>query len=203
MAEQDCAHPSGASTRPPPVVSRVTFVGGDSGEWAVERIDAIRGLSLGRVLTVQKVEGSEFMVAEGGAWALRGVRSNERYLQRQEKVELTKIQADLGRPGYDCAALIPMSKSKAWWELPQDERRAILEERSHHIATGSQYLPAIARRLFHGRDLGADFDFLTWFEFAARDRGAFDELVGTLRRTEEWQYVEREVDLRLNRREPG
>src|SRR2546428_7160638 len=31
------------------------------------------------------------------------------------------------------------------------------------------YLPAIARRLYHCRDLGEPFDFLTWFEYAPAD----------------------------------
>jgi hypothetical protein len=42
---------------------------------------------------------------------------------------------------------------------------------------------------------------LIWFEFAEGDAGTFDELVGRLRDTEEWSYVEREVEIRL-RREP-
>jgi len=61
------------------------------------------------------------------------------------------------------------------------------------------YLPEIARRLHHARDLGEPFDFLTWFEFRAEDEGRFDELVARLRATEEWRYVEREVDVRLAR----
>ena len=83
--------------------------------------------------------------------------------------------------------------------LPQEERRAILEEGSKHIAIGLDYLPAVARRLHHSRDLGEPFDFLTWFEFAPADLGAFDELLGRLRATEEWAYVDREVDIRLER----
>jgi hypothetical protein len=43
------------------------------------------------------------------------------------------------------------------------------------------------------------FDFLTWFEFAEGDIGAFDELVGRLRDSEEWQFVDREVEVRLRR----
>jgi chlorite dismutase len=93
-----------------------------------------------------------------------------------------------------------LSKTLAWWNLSQDERREVLEERSHHIATGLRYLPAIARRLHHGRDLGEPFDFLTWFEYAPQDAGAFERLVALLRATEEWNYVEREVDIRLTRR---
>jgi len=86
-----------------------------------------------------------------------------------------------------------------WWELSQDERREIFEERSRHIATGLEYLPAVARRLHHGRDLGEPFDFLTWFEYAPEDAAGFEELVGRLRETDEWRYVAREVDIRLAR----
>jgi len=95
--------------------------------------------------------------------------------------------------------LIPISKSAAWWALPQDERREIFEERSHHIATGLDYLPAVARRLYHGHDLGEPFDFLTWFEYAPADAEAFEQLVGRLRQIEHWTYVDREVDIRLVR----
>ena len=106
-------------------------------------------------------------------------------------------QAPLGRPEATAAALIAITKSQEWWDLAQDERRAILEDRSHHIAIGLDYLPAIARRLAHGRDRQEEFDFLTWFEFAPSDAGAFDELLARLRATEEWSYVEREVEIRL------
>ena len=43
------------------------------------------------------------------------------------------------------------------------------------------------------------FDFLTWFEFAPSDSQAFDKLVAELRASEEWTYVDREVDIRLVR----
>lgn len=75
----------------------------------------------------------------------------------------------------------------------------VFEDGSHHIATGVEYLPAVARRLHHARDLGEEFDFLTWFEFAPGDADAFEELVARLRATEEWRYVDREVDIRLSR----
>src|SRR5207245_640992 len=82
-------------------------------------------------------------------------------------------------------------------EMAQDERRAIFEEDSHHIAIGLEYLPAIARRLYHCRDLGEPFDFLTWFEYAPADAAPFDQLVARLHKTREWDYVEREIDIRL------
>jgi chlorite dismutase len=132
---------------------------------------------------------------------LRGITSNERYVTREEKQQLVATQEGLGRPASTCAALIPIRKRAAWWLLPQDERRRILEERSAHVQTGLRYLPAVARRLHHCRDLGTPepFDFLTWFEFAPSDAPAFDRLVAELRATEEWQFVEREVDIRLTR----
>jgi chlorite dismutase len=138
-------------------------------------------------------------IAGNSEWVLRGVPSHERYVVRREHEELASRQPPLGRPEATRAALIPIRKSAEWWGLPQDERRAIFEERSHHIQTGMAYLPAVARRLLHCRDLLEPFDFLTWFEYAPVDEPAFDELVERLRATEEWRYVQREIDIRLER----
>ncbi len=135
-----------------------------------------------------------------GGLTLRGVASNIRYATRAELTELRAVQEDLGRPAATCAALIPITKSAAWWALSQDERRAIFEDQSKHNATGLRYLPQIARKLYHGRDLGEPFDFLTWFEFAPEHEGLFDDLVRALRASPEWAYVTREVDIRLRRR---
>jgi chlorite dismutase len=97
--------------------------------------------------------------------------------------------------------LIPIRKSAEWWSLSQDERRRVFEEQSAHVATGLRFLPAVARRLHHCRDLGPDepFDFLTWFEYAPGDAAAFDDLVAQLRASPEWRFVTREVDIRLVR----
>jgi hypothetical protein len=43
------------------------------------------------------------------------------------------------------------------------------------------------------------FDFLTWFEFAPADERRFDELIAMLRATEEWTFIDREVDIRVER----
>src|SRR5207244_4127762 len=123
------------------------------------------------------LEGSDGVhVASHTTWVLRGVTSHDRYVAAEERTALAAHRAPLGRPSATAAALIPIRKKSVWWELPQDERRAIFEERSHHIARSLTYLPQIARRLHHGRDLLEPFDFLTWFEFAPRDMAAFDEL---------------------------
>lgn len=74
-----------------------------------------------------------------------------------------------------------------------------MEDKSQHTQTGMKYLPAIARKLFHSRDIGEPFDFLTWFEYAPADADAFEELLDTFRKTEEWSYVDREIDIRLEK----
>jgi len=185
----------------------VTFVGGDSGSWSVDRIVALKGAPLEPVEMVAILEGSRSPAGPNASWALRGVTSHEHYVIAAERHALAERQAPLGRTASTAAALIPIRKSAQWWELPQDERRAIFEDRSHHIARSLPYLPRIARRLHHSRDLGEPFDFITWFEFAPRDAAAFDELAGMMRATEEWTYVEREVEIRLTRgrrlRDPG
>jgi chlorite dismutase len=180
-------------------LARVSFVAAATGEWRIERIRGVRGEPLAVAGALTRIEAADFAAPVDAAWSLRGVRSNERYVESREKQQLAGIQEGLGRPASLRGALIPICKSDAWWQLAQDERRAIFEQRSEHIAIGSRYLPAIARRLYHARDLGEPFDFLTWFEFSAADAGAFDDLVGRLRETEEWKYVVREVEVRVTR----
>ena len=175
------------------------FVGGNIGMWRVERIQAITGSTLPLVPRLSIFESNQTATAEGSIWLLRGVSSYERYVHKTERSTLVAQQAELGRLEAIRATLIPIKKSPAWWELAQDERRAIFEERSHHITLGLKYVARIARRLYHSYDLGEPFDFLTWFEYAPEDAGAFEDLVGSLRGTEEWTYVEREVDIRLAR----
>ena len=181
----------------PPLI--VAFAGGSAGGWSIERLETVAGSPLASASRLEMVEGRGAARPAGDAvWVLRGVTSNERYVTSGEHRELA-VQEPLGRAGSTRAALIPVKKSEAWWDLAQDERRRIFEESSHHIAISLEYLPAVARRLHHGRDLGEPFDFLTWFEFAPEHAVAFEELVGRLRATEEWTYVEREIDLRLAR----
>lgn len=181
---------------PPPLL--VTFAAGPVGSWRVERVETMIGEGLSAAARLAVVEGPG-AVPPDAAWALRGTTSNTRYTRRAELDALAARQEGLSRPQATRAALIPIRKSEAWWALAQDERRAILEEQSRHIAIGLEYLPAVARRLHHGRELGEPFDFLTWFEFAPEHEAAFDELVRRLRASEEWRYVEREVEIRLAR----
>jgi chlorite dismutase len=180
------------------LLSPTWFVAGETGSWRILRVEAVKGDSLPAARRLS-VCGPGDDVAGAARWSLQGVVGHARYVQSQEKAALGAVQPALGRESATCAAFIPIRKSAAWWELAQDERRAILEERSHHIAEGMKYLPAIARRLYQSRELGEPFDFLTWFEFAPEHADAFEQLTALLRRSEEWAYVEREVDIRLSR----
>jgi chlorite dismutase len=178
----------------------VTFSAGVSGPWQIDRINAVTGDSLPPAARLSVHEGDRTPAAS--SWTLRGVTSNTRYANRTEVAALHEAQEGLGRPHATRAALIPIRKTEAWWALAQDERRAIFEERSRHIAIGLDYLPAVSRRLHHSRELGEPFDFLTWFEYAPEHAEAFEDMVGRLRETEEWRYVDREVDIRLTRAAP-
>jgi len=178
-----------------------TFVGGDSGTWTVIARKTVIGEPLPLVKRLDIIIGGLEELPEGAQWMLRGVTSNERYVTRSEKDQLATKQVSIGRPEATHAALIPIRKNAKWWALTQDERRAIFEERSHHVQTGLKYLPAIARRLHHCRDLGENqpFDFITLFDYAPADATAFEDMVAELRTTEEWKYVEREIDIRVVR----
>lgn len=177
-----------------------SYVGGNDGIWQVQRCETIVGEGLPLVPRLNVLNRLATGPEAGGRWVLQGFTSNVRYAERGEITQLRSRQEGLNRPQASCAALIPIRKSPAWWALSQDERRAVFETESHHTAIGLEYLPAIARQLHHSRDLGEPFDFLTWFEFAPEHRSAFDQLLVQLRASKEWAYVEREVDIRLERK---
>lgn len=146
-----------------------TFVGRAAGPWRVLRMAAVAGPGLDAVERLSVVEDGP---PPPSTWRLRSFGSNHRYTTRAELDALNRTQPGLGRPEATCAG---------------------------HNAIGLDYLPGVARRLLHCRDLGEPRDFLTWFEFAPGDAPAFDALLRRLRGTPEWAYVEREVEIRLER----
>lgn len=172
------------------------FIGGTEGPWKVTHIATICGAPFTMVSAID-IQPHTSNLASLGTWVLTGFTSNIRYAEKEERAQLAAVQPDLGRPQATLAALIPLRKREEWWNLAQDERRNIFEAQSHHTATGLKYLPAIARKLYHCRDLGQPFDFLTWFEFAPEDEEKFNELLVSLRSSEEWKYIDREIDIRL------
>ncbi len=174
------------------------FIGGDSGPWKVTKMNTLKGLPLEKVSHIKRQPNS-ILKSNEGTWALKGVISNLRYTEKGEKEKLIALQEDIGRASATHMAMIPMRKSESWWALAQDERRKIFENKSHHTQTGLKYLPEIARKLYHSRDLGEPFDFITFFEFKPEHANYFDELLGYLRSTEEWTFVDREIDIRMIR----
>jgi chlorite dismutase len=100
--------------------------------------------------------------------------SNVRYAQSWEVNQLADVQESLARHKGTYSALIPIRKSAAWWNLAQDERRAIMEEQSRHIGIVMEYLPEISRKLFHSRALGEPSDFLTWLVLSTTERNKAD-----------------------------
>jgi hypothetical protein len=172
--------------------------------YRVEAIRAVRGEPLRAAAYMDVYERNHLAqslppAATSPLYTLRGTTGHVRYVTRSEKQTLSVAPPVLGRPEATRASLIPIRKTDAWWELAQDQRREILEERSRHISIGLAYVPAIARRLYHGRELGEPFDFVTWFEYAPSDVPLFAALLAALRATEEWNYVEREVQVDLVR----
>ncbi|MDQ3463733.1 MAG: chlorite dismutase, partial [Actinomycetota bacterium] len=92
------------------------FVGGAEGPWRVERLDAVTGPALQGVERVRVVESPAATGSfAGSAWVLRGAASYERYVRRVEHDDLAARSPELGRPEATRAALIPISKSSAWW----------------------------------------------------------------------------------------
>ena len=172
------------------------FRGSDSGKWEVQSKDTIIGESLPKCMYINRA--SEEYILENNIWTLKGVTSNLRYTHRDEKVVLDENPSVLNKIENTCAAFIPIKKTDEWWLFTQDERRQIIAENSKHIAIGIKYLSTISRQLFHSRDIGEEFDFLTWFEFSPDNINLFNELLEALRSTEEWKYVSREVDIRMN-----
>jgi hypothetical protein len=182
----------------------VTMIAGSVGPYRITKRTAVLGEGLSGHGTPEPTHlsvepGHLTVLPANSAWALKGATGAQRYTERRELDRLVAVQPGLGREEASAGAMIAIRKTDAWWALAVDERRAIFEARSRHIEDSMRFLPAIARRLYHSRELGESFDFLTWFEFAPVHAALFDELLAQLRRSEEWRYVDRELELRLAR----
>jgi hypothetical protein len=139
----------------------VSFAAGEFGAWRIDRIAPVIGEGLADAPRLDVIEGAHAAQRPPFMWTLRGATSDTRYITRAELDQLVARQEGLGRTSATRAALIPIRKIEAWWAMARDERRAVFEEESRHIAIGLRYLPGIARRLHHSREFGEDFDFLT------------------------------------------
>ena len=178
-----------------PTITLTQFVAADHGQWQITSICPFRGESLPAAPFLAIDADAD---PQAAAWTLHGAGSNLRYTTAHERSMLQAKQEGLGRPSATRAALIPIRKSAEWWAMAQDERRSVYE-RGSHLPIGLDYLPGVACKLYHSGDHGEPFDFLTWFEFAPEQEAAFDHMLARLRACAEWDYVDREVDIRLTR----
>jgi hypothetical protein len=75
-----------------------TFAAGPSGNWQIDRIDAVRGDALPSVERLAVHEWSPAISNSNIRWALYGATSNSRYTHRAELKAMTLHQQGLGRP---------------------------------------------------------------------------------------------------------
>jgi hypothetical protein len=136
-----------------------------------------------------------------GAVSFGGMIQHLHYTTAEQRRELLSCSRQAPPPGEDTmAVVIPIRKSKAWWDLAQDERQAHFRKGDRHTAIGLGYADRIFRTLFHARYLGAPspYDFITYFEFERQYAGAFRELCAELRdpaKNPEWTYVDLEFEI--------
>jgi hypothetical protein len=181
-----------------PNEAQYNYVGASTGPWLVRQMNALRGSALSPVSHLDIVKGPLCRTPTGAAWVLSGLVRNTRYVSREER-DLRGVNRMGGQhvDAAPCAALIVVRRSPDWWELGHQARREILESRKVDFTSGLQYLSGVVRRWQHRRDLSEQFDYVTWFEYEPRDSAAFDDLLAAWRASEEWNYVDRECDVRL------
>lgn len=131
-----------------------------------------------------------------------GVTSELRYTDAAT-LERLKQNAPKRGSGFEQpnAVVFPLSKSQAWWSLPLDQRQAYFFQHPERFGTaheghneiGFHYIQKIFRKLYQSRFIDGESDFVTYFEYADRDREVFTALLEGLRDTErnpEWKFVE-------------
>src|SRR6478609_3295974 len=96
----------------------VSFVGAETGSYRVLRMSAVVGAPLApvRALSSQPLHLTVSAVPSA-AWVLRGTHSALRYTEQAEAASLRAVHPAIGRPDCSHAALIPIRKSDAWWNL--------------------------------------------------------------------------------------
>jgi hypothetical protein len=204
--------PSAPETGPPPARP-------DRREdhYIVDQVVAVRGPTLPEVgpgWHMTRVEGRVPAPAAGATQALFTTMSATTQHLGYTSAEQAAHLARISHPGPGkVVVIIPITKSEAWWALPQDRRqehfaptspeRAASGVRGHTVI-GTDYADRIFRRLYHARYLpDSDWDFVTYFELHPDHVPDFRRLLAELRDpalNPEWAYVEREVEIWMRRR---
>lgn len=74
-----------------------SFMGGDAGLWRVAAMNAMVGESLPAASRLAIASGAEISPGLHAAWVLRGITSNERYVVREERSQISAKLLGLGR----------------------------------------------------------------------------------------------------------
>jgi hypothetical protein len=106
--------------RPATAPLLVSFAAGNIRAWRIDRITPVAGDSLAGAPRLNVIESGNAMNGSTAAWTLRGSTSNTRYTTRSEVEQLASRQEGLNRPSATPAALIPISKTDAWWTMAPD-----------------------------------------------------------------------------------
>jgi len=143
--------------------------------------------------------------AGGSVETLAGVMRPRSYTSHA-MTEFAYAHAMPPGPGekYPLAAVTPMNKTDAWWQmdflhresffLPRYDENEEMVVKGHALAS-AMGVPGINRRLVHSPDgygVQGNYDFVGYFEFAEKDAPVFREVMAGLRDTEqnpEWKYV--------------
>lgn len=176
-----------------------SFIAGDRGSWEVVSVSPVVGETLEPVPFMDVRNEYVMNLPVDFRWLLRGVTGSRRQVDSVRQSSVMSAQPQLGRRKATCAALIPVRKKQAWWDMAHEERCRLCEAKSRGAISEVEYLPDVARKLHHCRDLNEPFDYLAWFEYAPEQSSEFEKLVAALRKNEDWKFVEREVDVRLVR----
>ncbi len=141
----------------------------------------------------------------GSVETLAGVQRPRSYTSHA-MVQFAYAHALPPGPGekYPLAAVTPLNKTAAWWEmdflhresffLPRYDENENMVVKGHALASAAG-VPNINRRLVHapeGYGLEGNYDFVGYFEFAEADAPVFRQVMEALRDTEqnpEWKYV--------------
>ena len=141
----------------------------------------------------------------GSVETLAGVQRPRSYTSHA-MVQFAYAHALPPGPGekYPLAAVTPLNKTDAWWEmdfmhresffLPRYDENENMVVKGHTLASAAG-VPSINRRLVHapeGYGLEGNYDFVGYFEFAEADAPVFRQVMAALRDTEqnpEWKYV--------------
>lgn len=176
-----------------------SYIGGSSGSWRITQMQTLSGPALRLASHVEIAHGPVVRPPGGASWILSGIARNTRFVTREERSPEQCWSTSSQTREATCAALIPIQQSAAWWDLAHDEREEIIETQSRCLSDRLRFLTTFARRFLFGRDLGEPFDIVTWLEYSPCDEALVNDLAAALRQTQEWKYVEREIDIRMVR----